>query len=161
MTTNERRDQDRGCEVKLTPEQLVEKAAILLDTADSLSQTIPEAREAIVAAYYGSPEERSNLTKGKITFRRGDSVWEMIRINFHNDRWYSLTKLPSTEITTSKDFQEEVTVEVVVGHTGVTRAIIHYNHLFADGKKPILYTNTNLAVDQAQGFLQDFRDCSH
>ncbi|MFZ2201813.1 MAG: hypothetical protein WAV56_00260 [Microgenomates group bacterium] len=158
---NHRRAEELAHERILTEEEGRRSAADLLLVARECFKTIPEVTAALRDAYFGAVKDREDLTKGKITFRRGGSVWEIVLTNAYNVEELSLTKLPPIEEKDPADFQEEMRIIIQRRHDEIIQAAIQYNHLFKKkGLGPIIHTHTNLAVQYAFQFLRDFTGCA-
>lgn len=159
-----RRAEDLAREKELTPEERSRKAANLIMVTKLMLTSIPEVSAAICEAYYSTKRDKADLEKkGQVTFRRGDHVWELVSRFESGDvastEELTLTKLPPIEVKDPADLQEAIRVLFTYKLGVVEDAAIQYNHLFADGKNPIIHTNTNLSVEYALRFINDFRVC--
>ena len=159
-----RREADLARERELTD---IEKSQHATDLMLYLKQALWSAVEvttAIQTAFFSTRMEKEDLAKGKVTFRRGGHIWELTARSENlptsvGDE-LTLTKLPPVEVTGPADLQEEA--RIIITHIlGEPDEIgIQYNHLFANGKNPIIHTNTNLAVEYGFRFLNDFQNCT-
>lgn len=148
-------------ESPLTPTERAEHAQrILLAYKHELTRA-PDASKALHDAYFnGTSIERNDLRDGKVTFRRGNFVWESRYIVSSQHIELSLTKYPPIEHIMTAEVQEEVGVIIALNNDGrVKHADVRYNHLFTSSATDsnVIQKNTNKAIQQADRFLGDFR----
>ncbi len=152
-----RRAEELAQERELTEEEINRSAIDLLLVSREYLKTVPEVLSAIHAAYFGAVKDKEDLAKGKITFRRGGSIWEIVI----TAEELSLTKLPPIEEKPPTDLHEEMKVLITRQGDEIIMAGVQYSHLFQKrGLAPIIHTNTNLAVQYAFRFLRDFANCA-
>ena len=161
---NTRREADLARERGLTDTEKSQYATNLILDAKQVLWSAAEVITAVQTAFWSTGIDKEDLAKGKVTFRRGGHIWELITRSEISPASAGdeliLTKLPPMEETDPADLQEEA--RIIITHIlGEPDEIgIQYNHLFANGKNPIIHTNTNLAVEYGFRFLNDFRNCT-
>jgi hypothetical protein len=144
----------------LTPAERAEHAQRILLAYKKELRRASEVSGALHDAYFNAATtERRNLQDGKITFRKGNFVWESRYIASSQHTELYLTKYPPIEHVMTAEVQEEVGVIISLNHDGsVDHADIRYNHLFIPAARDnnVIQTNTDQAVQQADKFLGDF-----
>lgn len=162
-TENSRREADLARERELTDTEKSQYAANLLLESKQVLWSTAEVITAVQNAFWSTGIDKEDLAKGKVTFRRGGHVWELVTRSKSGQvvsiDELTLTKLPPIEVSDSPDFHEAIRIYLTHKFGVIEDAAIQYNHLFADGKNPIIHTNTNLSVEYAFRFLNDFSNC--
>src|SRR3990167_11317779 len=120
----------------------------------------PEIPEALHSAYFDTlTPAHTDLQKGKVTFRRGNSVYEVTNITSSQNTELIVTKYPPVEDTDTIEVQEEIGIKIMHSHDGrIVFADIRYNHLFSplSSNSQVIETNTFASVDLLYKFLGIF-----
>lgn len=142
-------------EVKLSQPELAKEAVKLIESYKASLKGSRELAEALSDIYFDDSQAAAiDYGNRKVTFPRGTWVYEIKYDNSSQHRRLEVWRNPPA----NKEYDESIILEVHKDHDGQIDLVAIQYRRFLEPEVPIIYTNTQKAVEKAQELLIDFKN---